>query len=205
MKVEKLNLEQHEKKLVSYEESLKLAKDLLTRYQEKIRENMDKDVDGWGEFYTSFQKSIGHFLEQIPEDILRHYDAHGITRNDTIDQLAACLSILSNKSIRGEVGILGVSGYESQGIGNPIKRFAFTKGDFLVVSKFDKPLPIQDEKEGSLKNNETGWEADIGAFVVDVHYYPLVDELKDRFPDVNIIKANELPLYFGMPSDEIAK
>ncbi len=112
---------------------------------------------------------------------------------------------MANKSIKGEVDTLGVSSYEDAGIGKSIKRFAFTKGDFLVVSKFDKSLPMRDEKEGGLKNNEIGWEADIGAFVVDVHYYPLVDELKSTFPGVNIIKANELPGYFDVPSSKTVK
>ena len=44
--------------------------------------------------------------------------------------------------------------------------------------------------------NEIGWEADIGAIVVNTKYYPLVEEFKEMFPDVNIIKANELSEYF---------
>ncbi len=187
---EKPATEQREQKLVYYKESLGFAEKLLERYGEKIKENLSKDVDGWDETYTDYQRSIDHFLEQIPDDILNRYQAHGITRKDEIDRLAAVLNILANSSIKGWSGRLGG---ETGGYG------AYKNADYLVISKLDKPLSIKNEK-GETRFNEIGWEADIGAFVVDTKYYPLVEELKAMFPTTNIIKANELPKYFESKS-----
>jgi hypothetical protein len=177
-----------QEKLVTYTESLQLAKELSSQYETTIKSNMYKDVDGWGEPYTDYQKSIGYYLKQIPDDIQERFQGHGITRNDEIDQLAGALNILANKSIKGYCGRLGgeTTGYEAR-----------TNGNFLVVSRIDKGLPITKEQDGRQQSisDEIGWKADIGAFVVDTKYYPMIDELKIMFPDVNIIKANELPSY----------
>ena len=43
--------------------------------------------------------------------------------------------------------------------------------------------------------SDRSWKANIGAIVVDVHYYPLVGEIQKMFPNVNIIKANQLEDY----------
>jgi len=188
-------LQQHEKpskpkELVPHEESLELAKKLFAKYESQIRDNMGKDIDGWGEPYTDYQKSIQHFLEKIPDDILERFHGHGITRKSTLDQLAGVLNILVNKSIKGECGPLGgKTGYPNVG--------AYKRGDFLVISKIDKGLPITEERDGHQQPifNEVGWMANIGAFVIDARYYPMVEELKRMFPDVNIIKANELTEY----------
>lgn len=165
--IEKVNERTQEKKLVSYEESQKLAAELLKRFQNEIADNEQKDVDSWGEPYTDFQTSTEHFLKRIPEDILKHYGAHGITRKSTIDRLAGALSILANKSIKGSYGPLGG---ETYGYG------AYKNANFLVISKFDKPLMFRREESSKEEPifNEIGWEADIGAFVVDVHFYPIV-------------------------------
>ncbi|MFH1428048.1 MAG: hypothetical protein ABIG60_06035, partial [Patescibacteria group bacterium] len=174
--------------------SLELAEKLFAKYESRIRDNMGKDIDGWGEPYTEYQKSIYHFLEKIPNDILERFQGHGIIRKSTFDQLAGALNILANKSIKGECGRLGGEIY---GYG------AYKGGDFLVISKIDKGLPITEERDGRQQSvfNEIGWIADIGAFVIDTEYYPMVEELKRIFPDVNIIKANELTEY--LKSEEI--
>ena len=188
-----------EGKVVSYKESLELAKSLLEKYKNEILQNRDKDVDGFdnGELYTDFQKSIKHFMIEIPEDIKKHYSGHGITRNSGLDQLAGFLNIAANKAIKGYCGlIVGSDGYN-----------AYTHGDFIILSKKDINLPVKEfssksrEEESvfiEIDNGNLAWKANIGAMVVDVKYYPLVEELKKMFPEINIIKANELPKYFGI-------
>lgn len=187
--IEKEGGEIPERKLVTYEESRKLAEELLARFKNEILGNMQKDVDGWGPVYADFQNSIKHFLKEVPEDILKHYGAHGITKGSEVDRLAGALNILANRSMKGWYGPLGgeAGGYN-----------AYRNGDFLVVSKFDKSLAIKEEKGGEEKPvfDAMGWKADIGAFVVDVRFYPLIEEFKKMFPDVNIIRANEIPGYF---------
>jgi hypothetical protein len=182
-----------EKEIVPFQESLKLANELLARYDKEIRANMGKNIDGWSELiFTDFQKSIKHFTQETPEEILTHFQGHGITKFSHPEQLAAALNIMANKAIKGYCGQLG----------GPSNLNAYTRGDFLVLSKYDKTLPVQDEK-GEGKFNEIGWMADIGAFVIDVKYYLIVEELKKMFPDINIIKANELPQYLKKNNEQI--
>jgi hypothetical protein len=72
--------------------------------------------------------------------------------------------------------------------------------DFLIISSFDKPLHKEsdlmeaDKKETKYSKTDL-WEAQIGAVVVNTHFYPMVEEFKKMFPDLNIIKANELAEY----------
>ncbi len=181
--------------LVSYEKSKKIAEDLLVRFKNEILANMQKDIDGWGPAYADFQNSIQHFLKKVPENILGHYGAHGVTKGDELDNLAGALNILANHSMKGWYGPLGrgEGGYN-----------AYRTGDFLVVSKFDKSLGVKEERSGEKKAvlNAIGLKVDIGVLVVNVHFYPLIEELKKMFPDVKIIKANEIPGYFETDSKQ---
>ncbi len=191
--LDKISLEREEssgsKELVSFEESLKIAHDLLEKYGDAMKSQYGQDIDGWeGLVFKDYQKSIGHYIETMPDDVLKHFSAHGITRYSIEDRLAGALNILANKAIKGECGSLER---------NRGQFGAYTSGDFLVVSKPDKPLPMTEEKDGRQQSvfNEVGWMAEIGAFIVDTKYYPMVNELRRMFPDVNIIKANQLPEY----------
>ena len=173
------------KKMVSIEQSERLAKQLLSHYESEIEANLHKDVDGWGEPYTDYQDSTRHFLEMISEVIRERYQGHGITRKDEVDKLTAVLNIMANQTIKGECGPLS-------GIGGTIVN-AYQHGTgFLVISKIDHLLP----SKPPIFNELGQWKADIGAIVVNVKYYPLANELRELFPDVNIIKANELQEYF---------
>jgi|GEM_PF-1338574 len=177
------------RELVPLAESLELAKSLLTKYESEMKGQYGKDIDGWsdGLVFTDYQKSIAHYIEETPHDILKRFSAHGVTRKSEIDRIAGALNILANKSIKGECGPLVGSGQLK----------AYISGDFLVISKLDMPLPILDARDGRQQSrmNGIGWLAEIGAFVVDTRYYPMIDELRRMFPDVNIIKANQLPEY----------
>lgn len=90
-----------EKKLITFEESKKLAEELLSRFKNEILSNMQKNVDGWGPAYADYQNSIKHFLKKVPEDTLEHYGAHGITKGSEVDRLAGALNILANRSMKG--------------------------------------------------------------------------------------------------------
>jgi hypothetical protein len=174
-----------EQNIASVESSEQLAKELLSRHESEIRANLQKDVDGWGNPYTDYQDSTRHFLETIPEVIRQRYYGHGITRKGEADRLAAALNIMANKSIKGECGPLS-------GANCPVIDAYQHRTEFLVISKIDNPLPLKP----SIFNKAGQWKADIGAVIVNVKYYPLVNELRELFPEINIIKANELQEYF---------
>lgn len=180
--------------LFTWEQSIELAKNLLEKYRGEIKTNQGKDIDGFdnGNVYSDYQKSIIHFLEQVPKEIQALYTGHGITRGSELEKLAAAISIIANKSIRGDTGQLKDSIYLD----------TYTKGDFVVLSRKGENLvdlnPDETGRNVPSFNFEKAWQANIGAFVIDVKYYPLVEELRKRFPNVNIIRANELPNYFEL-------
>jgi hypothetical protein len=187
------------KDLLPWEKSLELAKKLLEKYKDEIRKNFMKDVDGYDpndEYLNSdFQRSIEHYLiRNVPDETKKHYFGHGITRGRDEENLAAFICIAANNLIKGEYGVLAGQGY-----GSP-----FTRADLFILSKKDTRMDVQGKnpKNGRIEtvivkagDNYLGWKADIGAMIVDVKFYPLVDELKTLFPEANIIMANEIPRY----------
>jgi len=184
------NTDEGLEKDVSFEDSLNIAKQLLEKYGPQIRENLGKDVNNFGGLvFEDYQDAISHFLKLIPDQDKEFYSAHGVTRRDDLNKLAAALNIMSNKAIKGYSGLIAYSSQFS----------AFThKADFLILSKFLKPLRKQDVDGKFYLHNQNNdlWDADIGAFVVNTKFYPMVEEFKKMYPDVNIIKANQLPEYF---------
>ena len=77
---------------------------------------------------------------------------------------------------------------------------AYSNGPALIVSHYDKSLGVYPEshKPGSAvrpAQNEMGSVVDIGAVVLNSSWYPLTEELKEMFPDLKIIRADELKDY----------
>lgn len=172
-------------KFVSWEESLHLAKELWAKYKDQIYANYEKDVDNLDDpLIPDYQKSTLLHLEKIPEEVQKHYWGHGVTRGDDFEIVASALNIMANKSIKGDTAPLVNKGWHD----------AWMNADFSVISKKDKELLIDGSEDFKHKTTK----ADIGAIIVDVKYYPMVEELKKLFPDVNIIKANQIPEYFGI-------
>lgn len=182
-------------KFVSWQESLELSKKLWEKYKEEIFANYEKDVDNLGEMWIpQYQKSTDIFLDKIPEEIQEHYWGHGVTRGDDFEVVASVLNIMANKFMKGDSAPLaGVGAYGP-----------WTSADFFVISKADKPLYLEGS-ENDIRGEDGRTKAtkvDIGAIVVDVKYYPMVEELRQMYPDVNIIKANQIPEYFGVQMDK---
>jgi hypothetical protein len=172
---------------VSYKESCLLARDLLLKYKQEIMNNyFMKDVDNIGGLQEEgeYRDAITYFMSKVDNSERKLYSGHGvIPREDELYQLGAGLNILANKRIIGSIGHLD----KEEGFNSAWTRNA----DFFILSQKGKPL------RGEIQTiSKNGWNANIGAFVVNTHFYALVDEFKNMFPDVNIIKANELENYF---------
>ncbi|MFA6274349.1 MAG: hypothetical protein WC662_04265 [Candidatus Paceibacterota bacterium] len=188
-------------KFIPFEENLKIAEQLLEKYKKEIKNNLQRDVDGWygGEENTrgGYQESIKHYMEETPNEILEHYTGHGVTKGHQEERVASLLSIASNKSIKGSFG----------GFGKKMVMWTpYTDAEIFVLSPKDQNMQIRTKKTESglsepIFNEDRSWKANIGAIVIDVKYYPLFEELKTMFPDVNIIKANQLPEYFGIKKE----
>lgn len=185
------NIELVNKDFLSHEKSLEIVDYLFNKYKDEMRKNLNKDVDGWGNG-GSYQRSNQYYFRRIPEKILEHYWGHGITRGDERDRLASLLCISANKSIRGTI-----AGFSSQ-------MSPYTNAEFIVISQKDKEMDIREIKPGTdytvpvLDIDGSMKIKNLGAISIDVKYYPMYEELKKMFPDVNIIKANELNKYFGV-------
>lgn len=166
-----------ESKNVSFEQSLKLATRLLEEFGPAIRANLQKEMDGVKEF-RDYPNLIGHFLKQFPAEELERYIGHGVTKtsgvpeNPKVGQLAAVLNILATGEIKGDWAPLKNSGYID----------AYKTGPFLILSHKAQNL-VSRKKES------------IGAVVVNAEFYPLVEKLRELFPDMKIIRAREIPDY----------
>lgn len=173
-----------DKTFIPYEECCERAKILFAKYKDEIRANLQVDMEG-ATALSDYVNLIGHYLKKIPTEIQEHYYGHGITRNGVLDRLAAAIAILENNVIKGDFAALENSGYIN----------AYKDSDFLVLSKKDQRLDVKDAEGKQVRWNKC-WVANIGAFVVNSRFYPMVDELKQLYPDVNIIRPRELQKYF---------
>ena len=183
-----------DEEFLSYENALEKADYLIGKYKNEIKANLWKDVDRLdnGEAHSDYQKSIEHFLEGKPRELLSHYYGHGVTKGSVQDRVAALLCIAANKSIKGDAAPLVR--------GDKVYISAYTNAEILVLSPKDVSIQPRVKKDGRdmsepIFYSDRSWKANIGAIVVDVHYYPLVGEIQKMFPNVNIIKANQLEDY----------
>jgi hypothetical protein len=186
-----------ERKLVSIEESRRIAIDLLTRFKTELQqhyqavsymtEDVEKEEGIWNS--TSGTDAISGFLERIPEEVKKDFWGHGITKGNNEFKLTAFLNLLANKSVKGEEGPL--KGYMS----------AYSNASFFIISRYRQHLSMR-EGDAKVKSNEIGWVADVGAFVVNYDHYPIIDELRKMFPGERIIKASELPEYIASEAEK---
>lgn len=175
-------------------ESREIAKELYAQYEKVLTENLFESGR------TGQNLEIQNVLEKIPSETLHNYWGHGITKGQLEDHLAAAISILANKALKGSWAPLAASGYVD----------AYQKGSFLVIShRNDRPGKDNLAERGpngnpvfvSLGEHQyTGEDIraakiNMGAFVVNDYFEPLIHELRARFPEAPIISAAELEDY----------
>ena len=189
---------QNQEKFITLEESLQIASDLIERHSQElqdmnlppslIKNDLLTEDDKKG---MAFGKSaIRHFIQKVPRESAKRFSGHGIFRNGEPKDLSIFINILQNKTMKGESAPLVESGYYD----------ADASGDFLIISHIDKPLVDLDD-DGNQKDSEMGWAINAGAYVVNAKLYPIINDLKEMFPDANIIKANELLDYVKREED----
>jgi hypothetical protein len=178
-----------EVKIETIDISTKRAEVLYGRYKDQIL-NMwfGEGEPPEGEIVPD--KLIGRYLKRIPPDVLNKYWGHGITRGNELGQLAALINIATNHSIKGWAGRLTESGYG-----------AWTDGSFLILSPRDQDIFVRKDGRPIMIDGERA-QANIGAIVVNSYFDLLTEELQAMFPDLKIIKANQLPDYFAEAAQE---
>ena len=184
-------------KIVNHEDCRKEAEELYNKFKEQIELQINQPIDDIYQMGEPYPKLIEHYLESVPKEIQSHYWAHGITKGRSLDQLASAISVLRNKAIVGDTARLRGSGFQD----------AWTHGNFVVISKKDMGLILGETPEERKKqiinlgkkryseNDITAIRVDVGAIVVNAEFYPLVEELRKRFPEVKILYARELSDY----------
>lgn len=169
-------------KLMSFEESLQVAKDLVAKYGDQMTAYA-YEKDPYGRHLTPF-------MLKISDDIKRHYFGHGITRGGLEGDIATAINILANKTMKGTSGKLkGSEPYN-----------AWTSGHFLVISFPDQPIALLDENRNAI-HNEIGMKINAKALIVDPTIYPLINELQSRFPEVDIVPADRANEYLSKSLD----
>jgi hypothetical protein len=171
--------------VVSFEDSCTQAKRLIEKYHNQIAEADNFPFDkGVSEFQPD--RAIDFFLKQFPDEVLRDFLGHGVSKMDEVSIVGAFLNVISNKTLKGDYGPL------VSGPGTYIP--AYRRSPFLILSHYRQDLASR-ESNDLVRRNNLGLVIEPGAFVVNNKYYPLVNELREMFPGENIIKANELPIY----------
>jgi hypothetical protein len=186
---------QNERPPLTQEECREIAEEIYGKYERELLEHQEQPVDGDSGWRATGRGVIENHLKQFSPETLHDYWGHGVTRGNKLDRLTAAISILSDGAMKGDSAPLADSGYVN----------AYTDGDFLALSHKGKQLMEYDENRRpifiSLGENEyTGREIKAvkinpGAFVVNAWFYPIVEELRSRFPQATILYANELPDY----------
>ncbi len=184
--------------VISQENCRREAQELLNKHQAEIISNIGQEVDGVKPFGEPYPNLLEENLRSIPPEILSRYWSHGITRRDDLDQLTAGISILHNSFIKGDTARLANSGHID----------AYPDGSFLLVSKKDKSLipgeTFEDRKaqrvilgERSDGSPDAAIKVEIGALIVNTKFYPLVEDLRLKFPGIEILYARQVAEYFS--------
>lgn len=140
------------------------------------------------------RNSIPDALKQFPDEVLQNYWGHGVTRGDKIRNIVAALSMLQNNAFMGSTARLANSGHID----------AWTDGDFLAISRRGELLSPRLNNQAQrveFKTNsgqtKPGLQLDLGALIITDRLEPIIDDLREMFPQAKIISAAELPDYIN--------
>jgi len=171
-------------KVTSWEKCTAIAKGLIETY------GGNRLPRGrYGRPAPEVPETASDVFSTLPSEKLQHFYAHGVTRGlEDTDILASVISILENSAVVGDFGPLS-----EKGVGAP-----YTNAPYIVIAretnflcfKIDgkgKPIQMGIEYVGGQKANAL--EVDIAALVVNAQHPGLVDALKKRYPNANIVDA----------------
>lgn len=168
---------------LSDEEVKKLAKDARTfvRTHEPIRMTTKiGDVDAKIEA-PYVPRALMDKREEIPVDVGRRFDAHGVAKSGEGDQLRALDSLLTNGPDPDRTlytTALRLSREDEAAIAGAVGAVGpYTEGGFIAIGKPDVSIA----------------DGGIAAVAVNEHFYGAISTLQERFPNVQFIRADEMP------------
>lgn len=123
------------------------------------------------------------FLNNLPPEIGSKFDAHGLAKISVTDQLKQLNTLLTRGISKDKpfyTAPLSVSLDVGSGIGTG-GGHAYRDGSFIVVGDKSKLI-----SENGIKH-----------VIVNDAYYKIIDDLKQKFPEINFVRADEAVEYFS--------
>lgn len=172
---------------IDHEKFRKIAERLFNEHEHEIR--------SVGPSYgMNIQTKIEEVLRQFSSDVLQKYWGHGVTKGNLKEQLAAALSIIENHVMQGTAAPIKQSGYAD----------AYTNGSFFVISRkggdslikgMEQNIPERVKYRDVHGNDVMSLRIDPGAFAFNNIFDSLVEQVREMYPDVKILHAEELGDY----------
>lgn len=173
---------------VSPEQSMAIAHELYTKHQAEITEA--RNASGIPDEPLSNDTA----LHRLPNEIKKQYWGHGILRKNDEANLGAAISIIQNSAIIGSVGPM------SGGMPNCYTEaelfFISHKGSQMFVPGADgRPERVSFGKRHPSNEDVVGIKVVFGALIVSGRFAPVVDDLRKMYPDVKILRPEEIDGY----------
>ena len=127
------------------------------------------------------------YLNSLPDEIGKQYDAHGLSKSSIPDQLEQLNELLTNgidKTGKFYTAPLAVPVEEAAGAGTGLG----TSGGCAVR---DASFIITGDKSKSLKDDG------IKHVIVNDAYYSIIADLREKFPDIGFVRADRAVEYFS--------
>ena len=123
------------------------------------------------------------FLNNLPSNIGSKFDAHGLAKFSVTDQLKQLNTLLTkgiNKNKPFYTAPLSTRSDVGAGIGTG-GGHAYRDGSFIIVGDKSKLI-----SENGIKH-----------VIVNDAYYNIIDDLKQKFPNINFVRADKAVEYFS--------
>ena len=147
---------------------------------------------------------IGNEIKRVPLEILESTYGHGVLRGTSEQRLAALFGILETGAITGDYAALAGSGHID----------AYSHGvDYLIILdknevESHRNLNSQERKKSRVVLNDgAGQEKyalslEVCAVVCNSHVNCLVEDLRVMYPDMTILRSNEVASYLENGNNE---
>ncbi len=166
-----------------------------TDMADKLLDEHPEVVSAPGSGSKMGKSGISLALQKLRTKDLNRFQGHGITRGSKRDQLAAALAILSEGVMTGDSAELDSEIYQP-----------YRNGTFMVISKRDKDFLRMNGDEFEVvdvqfKNGNTASAVAIepGALICNDEMLGMVDDLRELFPDIPILRPSDLVNYLQDP------
>lgn len=166
----------------NYPQILSAFKKIITKsFSEAELQKLYKKSFPWGKVPSDVNLDAMVYLNNLSEKIGMRYDAHGIAKGSIPEQLKQLNKILGggiDKTRKLYTAPLAVPSDIARGAGAGLGTAggcAYRDGSFILLSEKDKLIS----------------DSGIKSVIVNDVYYPIMQDLRKKFPSVNFMRADE--------------